>query len=94
MPEQFKLDLPNPEEQIEAAGITDLEKLDTQEIEKIYQEYVGIDPQFRFLGIPETERRGILITGIENPEAERDRIAALDREADKEELKRPYLGRQ
>lgn len=55
-----------------------LETLSTAELEKRYQEAVGYDPAHRFLDRTEEERRDILIEGINDPEAGKDRLRQED----------------
>ena len=55
-----------------------------EELAAEYKKKIGVDPRFRSI-----DRRAML-SGIEDPEAERERIANIDREEDKNELKRPY----
>ena len=62
-----------PERKLPVPEVTELERPD---LEVLYHQAVGKDPQHRLLSIPE------LIAGIENPAAEFDRLALLDQEED------------
>jgi len=62
----------------------DLESLSKEELIERYKQVVGKDPTFR--GFDEATLR----EGICNPEAELVRLAAIDRESDKEDLSSPY----
>ncbi|MFZ1626217.1 MAG: hypothetical protein WAT81_00250 [Candidatus Moraniibacteriota bacterium] len=88
-----------PEEEIPTPEVSDVD-IDTLTHEEIvtflpglsrdqlmagYKKFVGIDPKWRSLD------DGQLRTGISDPKAEQDRIAAIDRAADKEDLQSPYV---
>ena len=83
--EQIPLDLgiPKDPESKEVA----IETLKDEELGALYYKAVGKDP------IPRSLDRAALIAGIQDPKAELERLAAIDSEADKEDLKRPYAGR-
>ncbi len=50
----------------------------------LYKKEVGIDPTFRNLA------RAELLAALDNPAAERERIAEIDRESDKEDITSTY----
>jgi hypothetical protein len=80
--EQFRLPL-EPTENTTEQG-TNLEKLTLEELQTLYQRVVGINPKPRAFDIP------TLIAGIQNPQAEKNRISQIDRESDQDDILRTY----
>ena len=64
----------------EGPEVEDLETLETDTLMARYKESVGINPEYRSFD------RDTVVNGIKDPEAERQRIAEIDRASDKEEL--------
>lgn len=58
------------------------EMLQTDELERLFEEKVGYSARTRFLGRPETERRATLIEGIHDPKKGKDSVRAWDAEYD------------
>ena len=87
--EQLPLDLGDHEEQLKPAQPEteeiDIETLEDSELATLYHEAVGKDPKARSLD------RLQLLAGIRDPKAELERLAGIDRESDKEDLKHPYI---
>lgn len=84
--EQIPLDFGPTEPAVEkpAESEVKLETLDTAELEKRYHEKVGYDPTHRFLDRTEDERRSILIEGIQDPVAGKDRLGQEDMKDDQD----------
>ncbi len=55
---------------------TPLDKLEQKDLEGLYESAVGVNPAYR------TFPKEVLIAGIENPAAEKERLALLDQEED------------
>lgn len=103
---QFELPLDNPtdreapdreslrprdaEAENEAVPVTDsapetsFEELSPDELAALYHKEVGIDPRLRGFSVSD------MITGLENPDAERERIRQIDTESDREDVLRTY----
>jgi hypothetical protein len=87
-PEQYKLDFgteKKPEDTAE--GEPALEGLGYDDLKKLYHEKVKINPERRDLN------RGELISGIQDPEAEKTRIALEDMKEDQKERSSDRAGR-
>lgn len=79
--EQLPLDLGNHESQLQPdvpeTKEIDMETLDIDTLRTLYTEAVGKDPKWRALD------RSQLITGIQDPKAELNRLATIDTEDDR-----------
>jgi hypothetical protein len=88
--EQYRLDFgpeKKPENNVKEKEPA-LESLGFENLQMLYQEKVGIDPKYRNLN------RGELISGIQDPEAEKERLAKEDKESDRDDLTSPYKGKK
>lgn len=85
-PEAEVIAEPTSENPTETPVLTEaaLEDLSLENLWKLYQEKVGINPELRGFDL-DTLRHGVL-----NPEAELDRVREIDRLADKDDLTNTY----
>ncbi len=67
-----------------------LERLSTQSLEEEYHRAIGVNPNLRFLDVTEEERRALLIEGIQDPEAGKERLRQIDSKSDREEKERHW----
>ena len=82
--EQLPLDLGDHERQIEPETTeVALERLQTGELETLFEERTGFDPKMRFLTQPELMRRATLIEGINDPKHGKEAVTEHDAEYDK-----------
>lgn len=83
--EQLPLNLEEKEAFVPEATEVTLESLPDSELYILYKEQVGVDPKIRGFD------RAIILAGLADPKAERNRLSILDM-AEDQELRR--LGRQ
>jgi hypothetical protein len=81
---QFELPLPIPLDKPKQE-VENLESLSLEDLQTRYQSIVGVNPKARAFD------RETLIAGIQNPEAEKNRIAEIDRASDREDIDRTYF---
>ncbi len=84
MSEQYELNFGAPKESVTG---TDYESMSTHTLETLYKESVGVTARFI---ADETVYKKHLISAIQNPEVERQRLKVLDSEDDKDELRKQY----
>ena len=81
-PEQFSLDFTQPKSDSDAHDTAHLQRLKTDELEALFQQTVGVNPQLRFLEEPDAKRRMTLIDGIRDPIRMKEKIRLHDTEED------------
>lgn len=85
MPEQFRLDFGAEKKSETTEGEPALESLGYDDLQALYKEKVGVNHR----GL----NRGELINAIQDPEAEKARLAEEDMKADQEERASTRAGR-